>query len=85
ANDEKCRVIALRVPGGASLTRKNIDEYTQFVSIYGAKGLAWMKVNEKAKGIEGVQSPIAKFLTNDVVNSILAATNATDGDLIFFG
>ncbi|WP_311746438.1 aspartate--tRNA ligase [Proteus penneri] len=85
ANDEKCRVIALRVPGGASLTRKNIDEYTQFVSIYGAKGLAWMKVNESAKGIEGVQSPIAKFLTNDVVNAILETTGATDGDLIFFG
>ena len=85
ANDEKCRVIALRVPGGASLTRKNIDEYTQFVSIYGAKGLAWMKVNESAKGIEGVQSPIAKFLTNDVVNSLLETTGATDGDLIFFG
>ncbi|MEQ4986648.1 aspartate--tRNA ligase [Proteus vulgaris] len=85
ANDEKCRVIALRVPGGASLTRKNIDEYTQFVGIYGAKGLAWMKVNESAKGIEGVQSPIAKFLTNDVVNAILKTTGATDGDLIFFG
>lgn len=85
ASDERCRVIALRVPGGASLTRKNIDEYTQFVGIYGAKGLAWMKVNESAKGIEGVQSPIAKFLTNDVVNSILETTGATDGDLIFFG
>ncbi|EST58714.1 aspartate--tRNA ligase [Proteus hauseri] len=85
ANDERCRVIALRVPGGASLTRKNIDEYTQFVGIYGAKGLAWMKVNESAKGIEGVQSPIAKFLTNDVVNAILETTGATDGDLIFFG
>lgn len=85
ANDERCRVIALRVPGGASLTRKNIDEYTQFVGIYGAKGLAWMKVNESAKGIEGVQSPIAKFLTSDVVNSILETTGATDGDLIFFG
>ncbi|QEZ92359.1 aspartate--tRNA ligase [Proteus sp. CD3] len=85
ANDEKCRVIALSVPGGAALTRKNIDEYTQFVGIYGAKGLAWMKVNESAKGIEGVQSPIAKFLTNDVVNAILETTGATDGDLIFFG
>ncbi|WP_337241884.1 aspartate--tRNA ligase [Proteus faecis] len=85
ANDERCRVIALRVPGGASLTRKNIDEYTQFVGIYGAKGLAWMKVNERVKGIEGVQSPIAKFLTNDVVNLILETTGATDGDLIFFG
>lgn len=85
ANDERCRVIALRVPGGASLTRKNIDEYTQFVGIYGAKGLAWMKVNESAKGIDGVQSPIAKFLTNDVVNAILETTDATDGDLIFFG
>ncbi|OAT38912.1 aspartate--tRNA ligase [Proteus myxofaciens] len=85
ANDEKCRVIALRVPGGASLTRKNIDEYTQFVSIYGAKGLAWMKVNESAKGLDGVQSPIAKFLSNDVVTEILKTTDATDGDLIFFG
>ncbi|WP_193016535.1 MULTISPECIES: aspartate--tRNA ligase [Gammaproteobacteria] len=85
ANDENGRVIALRVPGGASLTRKNIDEYTQFVGIYGAKGLAWMKVNESAKGIEGVQSPIAKFLTNEVVNRILETTGAADGDLIFFG
>ncbi|MDN5971183.1 MAG: aspartate--tRNA ligase, partial [Enterobacterales bacterium] len=69
ANDPKGRVIALRVPGGAQLTRKIIDEYGQFVGIYGAKGLAWMKVNDRAAGMEGVQSPIAKFLNAEVLES----------------
>jgi aspartyl-tRNA synthetase len=85
ANDPKGRVAALRVPGGAALTRKQIDEYTKFVEIYGAKGLAWMKINERAKGFEGVQSPVAKFLTPEIVEAILNRTSAQDGDLIFFG
>ncbi|WP_319783616.1 aspartate--tRNA ligase [Oceanisphaera sp. IT1-181] len=85
ANDANGRVAALRVPGGAALSRKQIDEYGKFVGIYGAKGLAWMKVNEAAKGLEGVQSPIAKFLNEEIVTELLARTGATDGDAIFFG
>ncbi|MFB0974608.1 MAG: aspartate--tRNA ligase, partial [Tolumonas sp.] len=85
ANDPKGRVAALRVPGGAQLSRKQIDEYTQFVAIYGAKGLAWMKVNQAANGLEGVQSPVAKFLSDEIVREILARTGAQDGDIIFFG
>jgi len=79
------RVAALRIPAGGSLTRKEIDDYTTFVAIYGAKGLAYIKVNEKAKGIEGLQSPILKFLSAETVAAILARTAAEDGDLIFFG
>ena len=67
ANDPKGRVAAIRVPGGASLSRKQIDEYTKFVGIYGAKGLAWVKVNEKANGLDGLQSPILKFLNAEIV------------------
>nr|WP_154324846.1 aspartate--tRNA ligase [Pantoea sp. 201603H] len=85
ANDAKGRVAALRVPGGAQLSRKQIDDYTKFIEIYGAKGLAWLKVNARADGLEGVQSPIAKFLNAEIVESILARTDAADGDLIFFG
>lgn len=85
ANDAKGRVAALRVPGGAILTRKQIDEYTKFVEIYGARGLAWMKVNERAKGLEGISSPVAKFLTAEIVEAILERTNAADGDSLFFG
>lgn len=85
ANDAKGRVIALRVPAGAHLTRKNIDEYGEFVKIYGAKGLAWMKVNDISAGIEGVQSPIAKFLSAEVLVAILARTEAQNEDIIFFG
>ncbi|MEZ7862989.1 MAG: aspartate--tRNA ligase [Aeromonadaceae bacterium] len=85
ANDAKGRVAALRVPGGAQLTRKQIDEYTQFVAIYGARGLAWMKVNEASKGIEGVQSPVAKFLNDAIVREMLVRTGAADGDILFFG
>jgi aspartyl-tRNA synthetase len=85
AKDPKGRVAALRVPGGGSLSRKQIDEYTKYVAIYGAKGLAYIKVNEMAKGIEGLQSPILKFLPDEVVNAILERTGAADGDLIFFG
>ncbi|CNH47119.1 aspartyl-tRNA synthetase [Yersinia thracica] len=85
ANDAKGRVAALRVPGGAQITRKQIDEYGQFVSIYGAKGLAWLKVNDRAAGVEGVQSPIAKFLSADVLEAILTRTQAESGDILFFG
>ncbi|MEQ4673168.1 aspartate--tRNA ligase [Providencia vermicola] len=85
ANDPKGRVVALKVPGGAAMTRKQIDEYGQFVGIYGAKGLAWMKVNERANGIEGIQSPVAKFLNEEVINQLLDRTGAADGDIILFG
>ena len=85
ANDPKGRVAAIRVPGGASLSRKQIDEYTKFVGIYGAKGLAWVKVNEKANGLDGLQSPILKFLNAEIVNEILARTGAEDGDILLFG
>jgi aspartyl-tRNA synthetase len=79
------RVAALRVPGGGSLPRSQIDEYTAFVGRYGAKGLAYVKVNEIAKGREGLQSPILKFLSDDAISGILSRTGAKDGDLIFFG
>ncbi|HEY8539688.1 MAG TPA: aspartate--tRNA ligase, partial [Steroidobacteraceae bacterium] len=86
AADPDGRVAALRVPeGGARMTRKEIDDCTAFVGRYGAKGLAYIKVNEKAKGREGLQSPILKFLTDEAINGILERTGAVDGDLIFFG
>ncbi|EKN3344928.1 aspartate--tRNA ligase [Yersinia ruckeri] len=85
ANDPNGRVAAIRVPGGAQITRKQIDEYGQFVGIYGAKGLAWLKVNDRAAGLEGVQSPIAKFLSAEVLEAILARTQAASGDILFFG
>ncbi|ACX87874.1 aspartate--tRNA ligase [Pectobacterium parmentieri] len=85
ANDVKGRVAAIRVPGGAQLSRKQIDEYGKFIEIYGAKGLAYIKVNERAKGLEGVQSPVAKFLSEDVLSALLDRTAAQDGDILFFG
>ena len=85
AKDEKGRVAAMRLPGGCKLSRKDIDGYTNFVGIYGAKGLAYIKVNELAKGIEGLQSPILKFLPDEAVMEIIKRTGAEDGDLIFFG
>ncbi|GAA6152505.1 aspartate--tRNA ligase [Pseudoteredinibacter isoporae] len=85
ANDPSCRVTALKVDGGAQLSRKQIDEYTKFVSIYGAKGLAWIKVNEIEKGIEGLQSPIIKFLGDDVTMAVMERTGAKNGDIVFFG
>ncbi|SIO94953.1 Aspartate--tRNA ligase [Vibrio spartinae] len=85
ANDAKGRVAVIRVPGGASLTRKQIDGYGEFVSIYGAKGLAWLKVNDRAAGMEGIQSPVAKFLSESVIESILERTQAQSGDIILFG
>ncbi|MGX3022022.1 aspartate--tRNA ligase [Ursidibacter sp. B-7004-1] len=85
ANNPEGRVAVIRVPNGAEITRKQIDEYTQFVGIYGAKGLAWAKVNDMNAGLEGLQSPIAKFLNDDVVRALLARVNAQNGDIIFFG
>jgi aspartyl-tRNA synthetase len=85
ASDPAGRVAALCVPGGGALTRKEIDDYTAFVARYGAKGLAYVKVNEVAKGREGLQSPIIKFLSDEAVAGILARTGAANNDLIFFG
>ncbi|MEP6547866.1 MAG: aspartate--tRNA ligase [Gammaproteobacteria bacterium] len=85
AADPRGRVTALRVPQGGRLSRKEIDDYTAYVARYGAKGLAYVKVNEIAKGREGLQSPILKFLSDAAVSGILERTGAADGDLIFFG
>lgn len=85
ANDPKARVTALRVPNGASMPRSRIDEYTKFVGIYGAKGLAYIKVNERAKGAEGLQSPIVKNIPIENLNNILDRVGAVDGDIVFFG
>ncbi|GAB6034591.1 aspartate--tRNA ligase [Galenea microaerophila] len=84
AKDPKGRVAALKVPGGAKLTRKEIDEYTKFVGIYGAKGLAYIKVNDIAAGLEGLQSPIVKFFPDQVME-IMQRVGAEDGDIVFFG
>ena len=85
ANDPRGRVAALRVPGGGELTRKQIDDYTDLVGRYGAKGLAYIKVNDPGQGIDGLQSPIVKFLTEEAVQGILERTGAAAGDLVFFG
>ena len=85
ANSEKGRVVALRVPGGAEMTRSEIDAYTQFVGIYGARGLAYIKINDAGKGREGLQSPIVKNLHDGALNEILTRTGAVNGDLVFFG
>jgi aspartyl-tRNA synthetase len=85
ARDARGRVAALRLPKGSELTRKEIDEYTRYVGIYGAKGLAYIKVNQATGGRDGLQSPILKFLPDEAVASILQRTGAEDGDLIFFG
>jgi aspartyl-tRNA synthetase len=85
AADPAGRVAALKVPGGATLSRKDLDDYTNYVAIYGAKGLAWVKVNDRAAGMEGLQSPILKFIPESVVSQLLDRLAAEDGDLIFFG
>ncbi len=85
ANDPDGRVAALRLPKGCELTRKEIDDYTKFVGIYGARGLAYIKVNELSKGREGLQSPILKFLPDEAIDTIMQRTGAQDGDLVFFG
>ena len=85
ANDEDSRVVALRVPGGASLTRKVIDDFTEFVAVYGARGLAWIKVNDLRNGSEGLQSPILKFLDEEIISNLLSTLAVETGDIIFFG
>ncbi len=85
ANDPDSRVVALLAPGGGELSRKMIDEYTEYVGRYGAKGLAYIKVNDVESGIEGLQSPIIKFLPVEVVLKVIERVGAQDGDLIFFG
>ena len=85
ANDAESRVVALRVPGGATISRKEIDDYTKFVGIYGAKGLAWIKVNDLSAGLEGLQSPILKFMPDATVTELMRRLNASDGDILFFG
>ncbi len=85
ANAEGGRVVALRVPGGAEMSRSEIDAYTEFVKIYGAKGLAWIKVNELSKGRDGLQSPIVKNIHDTALTEILKRSEVKDGDLLFFG
>lgn len=85
ANDPEGRVAALRVPGGSALSRKDIDGLTEYVSRYGAKGLAWLKVEALAKGRDGIASPVAKFLDDAALDGVLKATAAQDGDIVFFG
>ena len=85
ANDSGSRVVALKLPNGCDLSRKELDGYGQFVGIYGAKGLAYIKVNDRALGMEGLQSPILKFLSKEVINGILERVVAKTGDVIFFG
>ena len=85
ANDHDSRVVALLAPGGGKLSRKVIDDYTKFVGVYGAKGLAYIKVNKKSDGIEGLQSPILKFIPEKTVELLLERVGASDGDIVFFG
>ena len=85
ANDPECRVSALVVPRGGVLSRKQIDDYTKYVSNYGAKGLAWIKVNSLTDGIGGLQSPIIKFLGDEVTMEMMARLEVSDGDIVFFG
>jgi len=85
ANDPGSRVVVLKVDGGAELSRKQIDDYTSFVGIYGARGLAWVKVNDVDAGVEGLQSPILKFMPDDVISNVLERVDAKTGDILFFG
>lgn len=85
ANDKASRVVALKLPNGCNLSRKELDDYTKFVSIYGAKGLAYIKVNDFSQGLDGLQSPILKFLPKEAIMEIISRTDAKTGDLIFFG
>ncbi|MDA9836360.1 aspartate--tRNA ligase [Luminiphilus sp.] len=85
ANDPKGRVAALRVPGGATISRKEIDDLTKYISAYGARGLAWIKVNDKASGVSGLQSPILKFMPESTINDLVERLGLEDGDIVFFG
>jgi aspartyl-tRNA synthetase len=85
ADDPDGRVAALKVPGGATISRKEIDDYTSYVAIFGARGLAWVKVNDIAAGVAGLQSPILKFMPDEVVMQMMERLGAADGDIVFFG
>ncbi len=85
ANDSDSRVVVLRAPGGGEISRKQIDDYTAYISNYGAKGLAWIKVNDLNAGLEGLQSPILKFMPEEVVQAVLQRAQAETGDILFFG
>jgi len=85
ANDPDGRIVILRVPGGSELSRKQIDQYTEYVGRYGAKGLAWIKVNDAAAGRDGLQSPIVKFLPDEVITAIIEKAGVETGDILFFG
>ena len=85
ANDPAGRIAALRLPGGATLTRKEIDQLTEYVAKYGAKGLAWLRVDDLSKGREGINSPVAKFLDDTALDALLKATDAQSGDMVFVG
>ncbi len=85
ANDPESRVVVLRVPGGSEISRKQIDDYTAYVANYGAKGLAWIKINDLAAGMDGLQSPILKFMPEEVVHAVLQRAGAETGDILFFG
>lgn len=85
ANDPAGRVVILKLPAGCELSRKELDGYADFVSIYGAKGLAYIKVNDKSQGLQGLQSPILKFLSESVINALLSRVDAQTGDVLFFG
>ena len=85
ANDANGRVAGLRVPGGAKISRKEIDDLTKYVGNYGARGLAWIKVNDKASGVEGLQSPILKFMPEETVAALVERLQLEDGDIVFFG
>ncbi len=85
ATDPAGRVAALKVPGGATISRKEIDDYTSYIANYGARGLAWIKVNDLAAGVEGLQSPILKFMPEEIVAKLMERLGAADGDIVFFG
>ena len=85
ANDQNGRVAALRVPGGASISRKEIDDLTKYIGAYGARGLAWIKVNDLAAGVDGLQSPILKFMPEQTVSQLADRLQLADGDIVFFG
>lgn len=85
ANDPESRVVVMKVPEGAEISRKQIDDYTSYIANYGAKGLAWIKVNDISAGVEGLQSPILKFMPEEVIQGVLTRTEAATGDILFFG
>ncbi|PCJ42223.1 MAG: aspartate--tRNA ligase [SAR86 cluster bacterium] len=85
ANDPESRVVVMKVPGGSEISRKQIDGYTSYIANYGAKGLAWIKVNDLEAGVEGLQSPILKFMPEEVIQGLLSRTEAATGDILFFG